>query len=311
MEMDTLDTAWILYHMEIIFNLIDATDFDHLALACPLLGRLIKTQKARFCTRIFPAKCTSPKDYYQPKPYRPTIEHIINAQGINRISVIGVKPLADTQDYTIVKLVNSDNITQQVDNMSRVVYNRIETVSPWHTYVTEALPQECDVIYQLDTIQIEHSPCTILSTVITYYNHLELPGQMTPLSPTRTEIKFSETPYTVPSKCFAYHEIKISVITDIEISMCNIHVGISQKIGIDEEVTTHNHLRQSYPCLNHIMFWHGFQSGMVGLITIHCFGSSFGCVLCKTQDAPHPDRRFTVDEIVEWLKKYQIVQINF
>jgi hypothetical protein len=302
MSYDTLDTVWLLYHTDIISHIEQESDLDNLANATKLFTNIIKAEKARRTLRVFTA---TPSDRQIRPKYFEIHHQLRNTHNINSVSVR--RTLFENPEYTILQLVNSDDTAQIVDNMSMIVSHRRDLTG--HLYEI-TLPHELDVVYKLDKVRVHHSPCTVISAIMAYGSaYLRLYGKIISISPTVTDITFSETLYPVPSVCLKFHPCAICVMTDTAISKCDIHINTEKEIGVDDEINNYNTPRTCYQLLNNTMMWHQFRSGMVGMMSI-CWRPYGGDTLCKTVDAPDPSTRFTPQEMLEWLTTYQIVQFN-
>jgi hypothetical protein len=301
MSNDTLDTIWVLYHTGVISHIKQESDLDNLANVNKLFDSIVKAEKVRRALRIFTASQSDLKirvEYFD-------IEHKLSAHNINSISVMRI--LFENPEYTILRLVNSDDTSQIIDNMSTI--NTHNRGFSQHLYEI-TIPKEQDIVYKLDKIRIHHSPCNVLSVVIAYgASYLKLYGKIISISPTITDVIFSETSYSVPSACLKWHTWNIYIGTDIEISECNVRINTLKEEGVDNEIYTYNVPKTYYSILNNMMLWHQFRSGIVGMCSIG-WRPLGGDTICKTIEAPDPTIRFTPQEMLDWLKIHQIVQFD-
>lgn len=302
---DTINTIWLLYHTGIIYNIDDGNDFTNFAQSNQLLGKLVENEKKKQRSKIFKTVKSSAKLF----PYRFEISHQILAQNIDNISV--QSSVFNNSEYSTLTLVDSDNNSNIVNNTSMIIPEKESMDRDFYVYETQ-LPHQKDVIYKLDKICIHHSPCKILHALLSYatLDYINIHGKICDTSPSITTIMFSETPYNVPSICPSYHQLFIHIISDTEIQTCDVKIDMYFDIGVDDIILAQNPPKTYYTILDNIMLYHQFIAGLVASTTNREYIRRYGDTLCRTIDVPSPNKRFTKTEMLNWLKKYQIIQIN-
>jgi len=295
--MEILDTIWSLWHFGVISGIDNEADLDILIITNPMFTNIVKMEKNRRHLRKFRATYDCVKIH----PIQLKILHNIMTNGINHISL--VKSICINSEYSSLKMVNSDEPSQRIYNMSRIVTIPMDVVGHTYTYKIK-IPKENNLTYKFDKIRILHSSCNILSVILTYSSHfVKIFGNYLKISENITDVLFSDTSYTIPSAFINVDKWEIIVVTDNQIPFCEIWVN-TLKI-IDPDI---NHVIEWYPCLNNILVHHGaiYNDNKSSWMYIH-FLPGGGDVYCRNIDIPNPNHRFSEREMREWLTEHEIV----
>lgn len=319
-EEQTLATVWFLFHNNVIAGISHPEDFDNLGQSCQLLRQIAKHEKERKYMTFFATYCDphSTEGSSCLKPQRCEIDHrLVVDEGVSHISVVKQKNLSDR--YTSIRLVNRSGVGDgDGDDAGAIQHNMSCTIKKTTGLYTQPIYTYCwllpigidtNFVYNFETIQIIHSPCCVVSAALSFGGHyMRIPCTPEPESPTMTNLIFSDTPFVFKSNDILWHEARLWIFTDSKIEKCQI---VLKKIADATAYINYDQrgMYDLHPCHGNIMTWFTIGSGMTGLNNNNWY-LGFGDTICRIEDLPTPNRRFTVDEMNTWLKEHEIVQIE-